>query len=133
MAVCEPVSETPLAVRLVTVAAAADDEPMTVPSIVPPLISDVAATNVGERSGSDVVQVYVRDPLSADEPPEQLRAFARVQLSPGQRSVVHLTFPWSQLQVFEHGAFTLVAGDYGIGIGQSSADIEYESNVHTTA
>ena len=71
----------------------------------------VAATNVGLRSGDDVVQVYVRDPLNADEPPEQLRAFARVQLSPGQSSVVRLAIPWSQLQVFEHGAFTLVAGN----------------------
>ena len=93
----------------------------------------VAATNVGRRSGDDVVQVYVRDPLNADEPPEQLRAFARVQLSPDQSSVVRLTIPWSQLQVFQHGAFTLVAGDYGIGIGQSSADIQYQSNVHATA
>jgi beta-glucosidase len=93
----------------------------------------VVATNVGRRTGDDVVQVYVRDPRSTDEPPEQLRAFARVQLSPGQSSVVHLTIPWSQLQVFEHGAFTLVAGDYGIGIGQSSADIQYLSNVRTAA
>jgi beta-glucosidase len=91
----------------------------------------VVATNVGARSGDDVVQVYVRDPLSADEPPEQLRAFARVQLSPGQSSVVQLTIPWSQLRVFEHGAFAVVPGEYGIGIGQSSADIQYESNVHS--
>jgi hypothetical protein len=56
-----------------------------------------------------------------------------VQLFPGQSSVVQLAIPWSQLQVFRHGAFTLMAGDYGIGIGQSSADIQYQSNVHTTA
>jgi hypothetical protein len=29
--------------------------------------------------------------------------------------------------------FALVAGDYGIGIGQSSADIQFQSNVRTTA
>jgi beta-glucosidase len=93
----------------------------------------VSATNVGARTGADVVQVYVRDPLSADEPPEQLRAFARVQLAAGQTRSLLMTIPWSELEVFEHGAFTLVAGDYGIGVGQSSANIQFESDVRTTA
>jgi beta-glucosidase len=91
----------------------------------------ISATNVGARSGDDVVQVYVRDPLAADEPPEQLRAFARVLLAPAETKSVNLAIPWSELQVFEHGRFTLLAGEYGIGVGQSSADIQYESNVRT--
>jgi beta-glucosidase len=93
----------------------------------------VTAADVGDRTGGDVVQVYVRDPRRADEPPEQLRAFARVQLSPHESGVVQLVVPWSQLRVFVHGTFTLVPGDYGIGIGQSSTDIQYQSNVATTA
>jgi Fibronectin type III-like domain len=93
----------------------------------------ITASDVGHRSGGDVVQVYVRDPRSADEPPEQLCAFARVQLSPDESSVVQLLIPWAQLRVFRHGGFTLVPGDYGIGIGQSSADIRYQSDVSTTA
>ncbi len=93
----------------------------------------ISATNVGYRSGDDVVQVYVRDPTSADEPPEQLRAFARVLLAPDQSKRLLLVIPWPQLQVFEHGAFALVAGQYGIGVGSSSADIQYQSYVRTTA
>ena len=84
----------------------------------------VSATNVGTRSGDDVVQVYVRDPLAAHEPPEQLRAFARVLLAPSQTKRLLLAIPWSQLQVFERGNFTLLAGPYGIGVGSSSADIQ---------
>jgi beta-glucosidase len=89
----------------------------------------VSVTNAGARSGADVVQVYVHDPLVTGEPPEQLRAFARAVLSPGQTRRLMLVVPWSALQVFRHGAFTMVAGQYGIGVGQSSADLVYQSNV----
>jgi len=93
----------------------------------------VSATNVGARSGDDVVQAYVRDPAVTDEPPEQLRAFARVLLTPSQTKRILLVIPWSELQVYEHGAFTLATGNYGIGIGQSSADLIYRSDVRTTS
>jgi len=92
----------------------------------------VSATNVGARSGDDVVQAtYVIG--CDDEPPEQLRAFARVLLTPSQTKRILLVIPWSELQVYEHGAFTLAAGNYGIGIGQSSADLIYQSDVRTTS
>jgi beta-glucosidase len=92
----------------------------------------VSATNVGARAGDDVVQVYVRDPALADEPPEQLRAFARVLLAPSATKRLLLTIPWSELDIFKHGEFTLLAGEYGIGVGQSSADIDFQTNVRTT-
>jgi beta-glucosidase len=91
----------------------------------------VSATNVGARSGDDVVQVYVRDPAADDEPPEQLRAFARAALARGQTKRLLLIIPWLQLKVYEHGALRLLSGDYGIGVGQSSADIQYESTIRT--
>jgi hypothetical protein len=37
------------------------------------------------------------------------------------------------MKVFEHGVFTLVPGDYDIGIGSSSADIQYQRHAHTFA
>ena len=80
-------------------------------------------TNTGPRYGTDVVQAYVKDPTSLGEPPEQLKAFTRVTLSPlGTRRVV-LTIPISSLSVFLHGAFTLMSGSYGVNVGQSSADL----------
>jgi len=93
----------------------------------------VSATNVGARSGDDVVQVYVRDPLAADEPSEQLRAFARVLLAPDRTKRLLLVIPWAEMRVYEHGRFTLLAGTYGIGVGQSSADITFQLTVRTTA
>jgi beta-glucosidase len=87
------------------------------------LIVGLDVTNTGPRYGTDVVQAYVKDPTSLDEPPEQLKAFTRVTLSPlGTRRVV-LTIPTSSLSVFLHGSFTLMPGTYGVNVGQSSADL----------
>ncbi|MGH3282057.1 MAG: fibronectin type III-like domain-contianing protein [Trebonia sp.] len=52
----------------------------------------VADTNAGPRSGSDVIEGYVHDPGVTGEPPEQLRAFTRVTLRPGQTKLATLTF-----------------------------------------
>jgi beta-glucosidase len=80
-------------------------------------------TNVGAREGTDVVQAYVKDPTSLSEPPNQLRAFARVMLMPLATRRIELSIPISSLSVFLHGSFTLVPGKYEVNIGQSSADL----------
>jgi hypothetical protein len=51
----------------------------------------VPVTNVGERPGTEVVQLYVapRRP-GAFRPPKELKAFAKVALGPGQSTVVEL-------------------------------------------
>jgi len=89
----------------------------------------VSVTNTGSRQGADVVQAYVRYPSSANEPPEQLRAFKKVTLNPGQTRRVVLSIPMMGLQVFQGGAFTTVPGQYGIDVGQSSLDLQLHANV----
>ncbi len=51
----------------------------------------VPVTNVGDRAGSEVVQLYVapRRP-KAFRPPKELKAFAKVTLAPGESTVVEL-------------------------------------------
>ena len=51
----------------------------------------VPVTNVGDRAGSEVVQLYVapRRP-QAFRPPKELKAFAKVSLAPGESTVVEL-------------------------------------------
>ena len=83
----------------------------------------VEATNKGPRSGADVVQVYVHYPNSAGEPPEQLRAFARVQLAAHQTKEVSLVLSPSAFQIFAHSTFITVPGTYSLDIGQSSAKL----------
>ena len=54
-----------------------------------PLRVALRVRNVGERHGSDVVQLYVHDAASRVRRPEQeLRAFAKVTLGPGEETGV---------------------------------------------
>lgn len=83
----------------------------------------VRLKNVGPRSGADVVQAYVRYPSAAGEPPEQLRAFARVDLAPYTSKMVTMALPSSAFQIFSKNSFSTVPGTYSIDIGQSSANL----------
>jgi beta-glucosidase len=80
-------------------------------------------TNVGTREGTDVVQGYVKYPTAAGEPPEQLKTFARVTLSPLATRRIALTIPISNLSIYLHNAFSVVPGKYQVNVGQSSADL----------
>ena len=60
----------------------------------------LTVANSGSRAGTDVVPVYVHQPVSdVVVPPQRLVAFTRVTLAPGQSTVVHLSFPVSVLAV----------------------------------
>jgi beta-glucosidase len=57
-------------------------------------------SNTGSVAGTDVVPVYVHQPVSVVVvPPQRLVGFARVALTPGQTKTVHVTFPASALAV----------------------------------
>jgi len=79
-------------------------------------------TNTGARGGADVAQLYVFDPKSAQEPPKQLKGFAKVFLQPGQSQTVTLSLDkrsFSYWNVKKH-AGRVAAGCYGVGVGDSS-------------
>jgi beta-glucosidase len=55
-------------------------------------------SNAGSRAGTDIVPVYVAQPVSAViVPPQRLVGFTRVTLGPGESKVVHVSFPASAL------------------------------------
>jgi beta-glucosidase len=57
-------------------------------------------TNTGARAGTDVVPVYVHQPVSpVVVPPRRLVGFARVTLAPGESRAVRVSFPLSTLAV----------------------------------
>lgn len=60
----------------------------------------VTVTNTGDRAGTEVVPVYVHQPVSdVLVPPQRLVGFTRVTLEPGQSRVVHVPFSVSTLAV----------------------------------
>jgi beta-glucosidase len=56
--------------------------------------------NTGSRAGTDIVPVYVAQPVSGViVPPQRLVGFTRVTLNPGESKQVRVTFPASALGV----------------------------------
>ncbi len=89
----------------------------------------VPVTNTGHRAGTEVVQAYVHYPSGLGEPPEQLRAIARVTLRGGQRATVLLALPLHSFTIWRAGRYVTVPGAYRVDIGQSSADLAYHVTV----
>ena len=82
----------------------------------------VRITNTGRRSGDEVAQLYVGDPASAQEPPEQLKGFQKVSLAPGQSTQVTFQLTQAELAVWNSG-WTVQPGQYRVMVGGSATDI----------
>jgi beta-glucosidase len=64
-------------------------------------------TNTGTTAGTEVVEAYVSDPASTGEPPEQLKAFRRIALQPGQSGTVHFRLDSSAFNYFKNGRWVV--------------------------
>ena len=84
----------------------------------------VEVTNTGHRDGTEIVQVYVRNPSDPDAPLKTLRAFQRVELKAGQTRRVTIELPRQSFEFFDTDTNTMrvKAGRYEVLYGSSSAD-----------
>jgi beta-glucosidase len=84
----------------------------------------VSVTNTGDVHGSEVVQLYSRDPVaSVTRPVRELQAFARVRLEPGQAATVSLPLAADALGFTGRDMrFGVEPGDIELLVGTSSAD-----------
>jgi beta-glucosidase len=98
--------------------------------------SSFTVTNTGSRAGTDVVPVYVHQPVSAVLVPDQrLAGFTRVTLDPGQSKTVKVTFPVSELAVtpgdIDGTAIPQVEpGSYQVQIG-TPASLSADFTIHS--
>lgn len=85
----------------------------------------VAVRNSGERRGSEVVQLYVRDKVaSMVRPLQELKAFQRVTLDPGETATLSFYLPVDMLNFTRRDGQRIVEpGEFELQIGASSADI----------
>jgi beta-glucosidase len=86
----------------------------------------VLVTNTGDRTGSDVVQCYVHDEAASVQRPEQeLRAFAKVRLAPGESEelVLHLDERALAFWSVAQAAWVVEPGWFDLRLGASSVDI----------
>jgi beta-glucosidase len=114
----------------------------------------VQDTNRGSQTGADVIEGYVHDPSWTGEPPEQLRAFSKVTIAPGETAEVTLTFRPSSFAYWNSGPATgtrpattspsspgvdtstqpggewsIARGVYGISVGSSSSQLNDTTHV----
>jgi beta-glucosidase len=93
-------------------------------------------TNTGQRTGKEIVQVYVRDErASLQRPEKELKAFAKVQLEPGERKTVTLSLGRDALAYYDDLAHEWVAeaGEFEVLVGASSQDIRARASFTLTA
>lgn len=92
----------------------------------PRVLVQATVSNTGLRAGSAVVQVYVHDPASSVERPEQeLKAFEKVYLAQGESRVVHFVLDRRAFAVRDvtTSSWLVEAGEYEVRVGFSSVDV----------
>ncbi len=94
----------------------------------------VTVRNSGERSGSEVVQVYVRDNIaSMVRPLQELKAFQRVALAPGESATLTFTIPVDMLNfTSQQGQRIVEPGEFEFQVGRSSVDIQGRVTLNVT-
>jgi len=91
-----------------------------------PVQVSVTVGNTGQRAGKEIVQLYVADPESSlPRPPKELKAFAKIDLRPGEKREVTFTLDQRSLAFYdpyEH-QWRAESGKFEVLVGSSSRDI----------
>jgi beta-glucosidase len=113
------------------------DSLQVAPSV--PAGGDVTVTfrlrNTGSRTGDEVPQLYLRDPVaSVARPILALKGFTRVRLAPGEARTVSLVLDGRELQMLDEGGrWAIEPGTYHLLIGASSRDIRLRGQVEVVS
>lgn len=85
----------------------------------------VDITNVGERAGDEVVQLYTRQEVARiTRPVKELKAFKRLTLAPKQTGTVEFELSVNQLGFYdEDKRFVVMPGEVQVMVGSSSEEI----------
>jgi len=86
----------------------------------------VDVTNTGQRAGTEVVQLYIRDLVSSvTRPIKELKGFRKVRLEPGESTTVAFDIAPASLSFFDvNMKFVVEPGDFEIMVGSSSRDAD---------
>ncbi len=93
----------------------------------------VEVTNTGRRTGTEVVQLYIRDRVSSvTRPVKELKGFVKVTLKPGETRMVALDITPESLAFYDVNMKYLVEpGEFEIMVGSSSRDTDLQKTVLT--
>ncbi len=93
----------------------------------------VDVTNTGQRTGSEVVQLYIRDRVSSvTRPVKELKGFQKIQLEPGETKTVSLDITPESLAFYDvNMKYVVEPGEFEIKIGNSSRDTDLHTVILT--
>ncbi len=98
-----------------------------------PAIANATFTvaDTGPRLGAEIAQLYVADPRSAGEPPQQLKGFQKVLLRPGARTTVKLPIDFRSLAHWIDSAhrWKVGSGCYRVLVGDSSNNLPLSATI----
>ena len=93
-------------------------------------------TNTGDRSGQEVAQLYVGDPVaSVARPVRELKSFQKLDLAAGESEVVTFELAARDLSYWstKTSGWVLEGGDFEIAVGASSRDLRLTTTVEVDA
>lgn len=98
------------------------------------LTLSVNVKNTGKVSGTEVVQLYLRDVYaSMTRPVKELQGFARVELNPGEEKKVCFTVAPSQMAFLDEDMrWKIEKGEIQVQLGSSSEDIRLTESFFVT-
>jgi beta-glucosidase len=84
--------------------------------------------NTGKRTGTETVQLYIRDLVSSvTRPVKELKAFTKVSLQPGESKAVELEITPASLAFYDIDMkYTVEPGEFEIMVGNSSRDADLQ-------
>ncbi|MFF2889367.1 beta-glucosidase BglX [Paenibacillus sp. NPDC057967] len=88
------------------------------------LTLSVTVSNVGDRMGEEVVQVYVRDEIaSVTQPLKKLIGFSKVSIGPNESATLNFKVGREQLAIIDqHMKLTVEPGDFTLWVGPNSSE-----------
>ncbi|HRZ47625.1 MAG TPA: glycoside hydrolase family 3 N-terminal domain-containing protein [Candidatus Paceibacterota bacterium] len=91
----------------------------------------VDVTNTGRRTGSEVVQMYIRDCVSSvTRPVKELKGFKKVWLQPGETKTVALDITPESLAFYDvNMKYVVEPGEFEIMVGASSRDTDLQRTI----
>ncbi|MCF6358503.1 MAG: glycoside hydrolase family 3 C-terminal domain-containing protein, partial [Draconibacterium sp.] len=89
----------------------------------------VDVKNTGDRTGDEVVQLYIRDELSSvTRPVKELKDFKRITLNSGETKTVELEILPEKLKFYDINMdYVVEPGEFTIMVGNSSEDKDLQS------
>ncbi len=90
------------------------------------ITATVTVTNSGSRTGSEVVQLYIRDVVgSIARPVKELKGFQKISLNAGESKTITFTISVDDLKFYNSDLkFVAEPGDFKVFVGGNSRDVK---------